>query len=309
MTTSPTVSPTQAPSSSPPTPSRLWALVRTARPRQWLKNCLVAVAPLAAGRLFEFDIAVSVAIAFVAFCVTSSGVYYINDAIDVEQDRAHEKKRHRPVAAGVISVLWAYVIGVLLLATGIGLGAWLSTWQFGVVLACYAVMSIAYCVLLKDQPIIDLVVIAMGFLLRAMSGGLATDILLSDWFLFVASFGSLFIAAGKRYSEAIAVGADAKTRRSLAGYSVSYLRFVWGSTAAVTITGYALWAFEMRDTTDSLWPALSIVPFVIALLRYAKAVDAGEAQAPEDIFSRDRALQFFGVVWLVLLVLSTTAAN
>jgi decaprenyl-phosphate phosphoribosyltransferase len=137
-----------------------------------------------------------------------------------------------------------------------------------------------------------------------MAGGLAAHIVLSDWFLLVASFGSLFIAAGKRYSEAKTIGeGESKTRKSLAKYTVSYLRFVWGLAAAVAVTGYALWAFQMRDLSGDVWPALSVAPFVLALLRYAVDIDSGAAGSPEDIVLHDRVLQSLGVLWVLLLAL------
>jgi decaprenyl-phosphate phosphoribosyltransferase len=277
-------------------------LVRTARPRQWLKNGLVITAPFAAGKLLDIHILASAMIAFVSFCITASGVYFINDARDVALDRAHPKKRFRPIAAGDVPVPLAYPLGAGLLALGGAIGWFFGTPSLTVVLVVYAAISIAYCFFLKDEPVIDLVVIASGFLLRAMAGGFATDVPLSDWFLLVASFGSLFVAAGKRYSEAVSLGeGEAKTRPSLARYSISYLRFVWGLAAAVTVSGYALWAFEMRHDNGNIWPALSIAPFVLSLLRYAIDVDSGKAGSPEDVVLQDRTLLALGVIWVALL--------
>src|SRR5215468_2903553 len=235
-----------------PTPQRITPLrlaagaIRTARPRQWVKNLLVTAAPFAAfaaGKPLELKMLGSIGVAFATFCVVSSGVYFVNDARDAPLDRQHPKKRFRPVAAGIVPPRLAYVIGVVLLGGGVTLGGFAGR-NLQTVLAVYAAMSMAYCFFLKDQPVIDLSVIAGGFLLRAMAGGIAAHIVLSDWFLLVASFGSLFIAAGKRYSEAKTIGeGEAKTRKSLAKYTISYLRFVWGLAAAVAVTGYALWAF------------------------------------------------------------------
>lgn len=305
-----TLTPTNVEPESAPqriTPLRLAAgVIRTARPRQWVKNLLVAAAPvaaLAAGKPLELKIFGPILVAFATFCVASSGVYFVNDARDAPLDRQHPKKRFRPVAAGIVPPWLAYVIGVVLLGTAITLGG-IAGRDLQVVLVVYAAMSMAYCFLLKDQPVIDLSVIAGGFLLRAMAGGLAAHIVLSDWFLLVASFGSLFIAAGKRYSEAKTIGEGAaKTRKSLAKYTISYLRFVWGLAAAVAVTGYALWAFQMRAQSGDVWPALSVAPFVLALLRYAVDIDTGSAGSPEDIVLHDRVLQSLGVLWVLLLAL------
>jgi decaprenyl-phosphate phosphoribosyltransferase len=305
-----TLTPTDLEPESTPqrvTPLRLlFGVVRTARPRQWVKNLLVTAAPfaaLAAGKRLEPGMLGSIGIAFAAFCIVSSGVYFVNDARDAPLDRQHPKKRFRPVAAGIVPPWLAYTIGVVLLGVAIALGG-LAGSQLQIVLAVYAAISMAYCFFLKDQPVIDLAVIAGGFLLRAMAGGLAAHLQLSDWFLLVASFGSLFIAAGKRYSEAKTIGeGEAKTRKSLAKYTVSYLRFVWGLAAAVAVTGYALWAFQMRAASGDVWPALSVAPFVLALLRYAVDIDSGAAGSPEDIVLHDRVLQSLGVLWVLLLAL------
>ena len=162
---------------------------------------------------------------------------------------------------------------------------------------------VAYSIWLKHEPVIDLMLVASGFLMRAVAGGLAASLEISDWFLLVAGFGSLFMVAGKRYSELHTLGSEAGTRRSLVRYTASYLRFVWSTAAAVTIAGYSLWAFESRVDTTFPWHALSIIPFVGALLRYAVDIDAGSAAEPEDIVWGDRVLQGIGVLWLVVLTL------
>lgn len=296
---------TDEPEVRPPARRRARGLLATARPRQWLKNVLVAAAPFMAGVLFEPAVARATAVAFVAVCLTASGVYYVNDARDAPRDRAHPVKRWRPVAAGVVPVTAAYAMGALLVTLGVALGATVGSSALGLALAGYAAMSLAYCYGLKDQPVLDLATIATGFLLRAVAGGLAAGIALSPHFLIVAAFGSLFMAAGKRYSEAVNVGdGRAATRASLARYTATYLRFVWGMAAAVTIGSYGLWAFEIGARTGENWAAISIIPFVLCLMRYAADIDRGDAEAPEEIALRDRVLQGLAVGWVACLSLA-----
>jgi decaprenyl-phosphate phosphoribosyltransferase len=160
------------------------------------------------------------------------------------------------------------------------------------------VLQVAYCLALKHQSVLDLAVVASGFLLRGIAGGVAAGLLLSQWFLLVAAFGSLFMVAGKRYSELQQVGDEAGTRRTLQGYSLSYLRFVWSLSAGVAVTAYSLWAFELGEDHRALpWATLSIVPFVLAILRYAVDVDKGAAGTPEEIVFRDRVLLALAVLW------------
>lgn len=277
------------------------AVLASLRPRQWVKNLLVVAAPLAAARIDERDVALATLGAFGAFCLVASAVYLVNDVHDVTEDRRHPVKRNRPIAAGLLAPRLALTIAAVLLATGLALGAVVSL-PLAVTLAVYAAMQVAYTVFLKSQPVVDIAVVAGGFLLRAIAGGVASGIPLSQWFLLVAAFGSLFMIAGKRYSEIRSVGADAGTRRSLVRYSESYLRFVWSLAAAVTVTAYSLWAFDIRAERPGVpWEALSIAPFVLGMLRYAVDIDAGTAGEPEDIVLADRVLQVIAAIWLVLL--------
>jgi decaprenyl-phosphate phosphoribosyltransferase len=168
------------------------------------------------------------------------------------------------------------------------------------VLASYVVIQLAYCVYLKNEPVIDLAVVASGFLLRGIAGGVAAGLQLSQWFLLVAAFGSLFMVAGKRYSELVVVGDAAATRKTLEQYSASYLRFVWSLSAAVACTAYSLWAFDLAASQGGApWATISIAPFVIGVLRYAVDVDRGAAGAPEEIVLGDRVLLVLGVLWAV----------
>jgi decaprenyl-phosphate phosphoribosyltransferase len=272
-------------------------LIRAMRPRQWMKNSLVVAAPLAAGRLDEREILFTTLVAVVCFCAASSSVYLFNDVADREADRLHPRKQHRPIAAGLVSPALALGTAAGLAAASIVV-AFVIDAQFGALVVAYLALQAAYALGLKHQPVLDIAVIAGGFLMRAVGGGLATDIGLSDWFLMVAGFGSLFMVAGKRYSELLALGGDSFTRRSLAGYTETYLRFIWSAAAGVTITGYCLWAFSLPNDGGVAWEAISIIPFVLGILRYAIDIDAGEAGEPEDIVLRDRVLQLIGLAWL-----------
>lgn len=273
-------------------------LIKTMRPRQWVKNVLVLAAPLAAGVVADLDVLTHVALAFVVFCMAASGIYLVNDAMDVEADRAHPTKRYRPIAAGVVPVNLAYVLAVVLLAGSIGL-SFLAAWQLAVVMAVYIGIQLAYCFGLKHQAVLDICIVSSGFLLRAVAGGAAADIPLSQWFLLIMAFGSLFMAAGKRYAELqIALGTGAKIRKSLEYYTPTYLRFIWTLAATAVVIFYGLWAFEQGEAQDTEWFAISMIPFTIAILRYAVDVDGGEAGEPEEIALGDRVLQFLAIAWI-----------
>jgi len=280
---------------------RLRVLIRACRPRQWTKNILVLTAPIAAGVAFQPRVAVQMVVAVIAFGLASSGIYLVNDAVDLEVDRAHPTKRRRPVASGELSLRTAWTAAAVLLPSALLISA-LLTWRLLVVVAVYEAIQLWYCLGMKNEPVIELTSVASGFLLRAIAGGAATHVELSQWFLIAAGFGSLFMAAGKRYAE-IRLTPDTGdvVRPVLKLYTPTYLRFVWTLSAGVLVTTYALWAFTISQATSNEWSVVSIVPFVVALLRYAVDVDSGAAGEPEEVVLHDRVLLLLGGIWAACL--------
>ena len=280
-------------------PSLLAGLWRTARPRQWIKNVLLLAAPFGAGVITQVDELARTAIAFALFCVAASGTYFVNDATDVDADRRHERKRLRPVAAGQVPVGLARAVGFALLALAIGSGFAFVNVEFGIAIACYVGVTLAYTFWLKHEPVLDLAGVAAGFLIRAIAGGVAAEVWISQWFIIVVGFSSLFIVTGKRSAEHVELGeARGGHRVTLSTYSATFLRFVRGAATAAAFTAYCVWAFEKGEgTSGALWFELSILPFVMAMLRYALLLDQGHGGAPEEVFLRDRTLQGLGLVW------------
>jgi decaprenyl-phosphate phosphoribosyltransferase len=279
-------------------------LLRTARPRQWIKNVLVVAAPAAAGELFSRHALIRLALVFVLFTACAAAVYLVNDARDADADRAHPTKRHRPVAAGQVPVPVAYTVGGTLGVLAPAAAAWLCGPAVAALLTAYLGMQLAYCISLKHVLVVDLAVVTTGFLMRAMIGGLALGIPLSRWFLITTGFGALFMVSAKRYSEAVQMAGKAgATRALLTEYTTGYLRFVWQLAAGVAVLGYCLWAMEeggVPHTSVLPWRQLSMVAFILAILRYAVFADRGTAGEPEDVVLRDRALALIGVVWMAM---------
>ncbi|MFM9615224.1 decaprenyl-phosphate phosphoribosyltransferase [Streptomyces sp. V2] len=292
----------QVPSVAPPRGGLLTGLLRTARPKQWVKNVLVVAAPAAAGRLLSWHAVTQLALVFALFTVCAAAVYLVNDARDADADRAHPTKRLRPVAAGQVPVPLAYAVGGLLAASGPLLALGLSTPAVAALLAAYVAMQLAYCVSLKHVLVVDLVVVSTGFLMRATAGGLALGIPLSRWFLITTGFGALFMVAAKRYSEAVQMAGKAgATRALLTEYTTGYLRFVWQLAAGVAVLGYCLWALEGGTHASAVpWRQLSMAAFILAVLRYAVFADRGIAGEPEEVVLGDRALALIGVVWVAM---------
>jgi decaprenyl-phosphate phosphoribosyltransferase len=295
------------PASELPAPRRstVRAIVKTARPKQWTKNVLVFAAPAAAGVLDERDALLQTLVAFVGFCLAASGTYFLNDANDAEVDRLHPTKRLRPIAAGELDVRSARIIAVVLILIAFAVTAPINDFKLTGVVAGYVLVTVSYTTWLKYEPVIDLAAVAAGFVFRAIAGGAATGVRLSDWFLIVAGAGSLFIVTGKRHAELVELGSDSSEhRRTLGEYSTAFLGYVRAVSSGVMITAYCLWAFEnATHTGDDTWFRLSIVPFVIAILRYALVIDQGGGGAPEEVVLSDRTLQIVGVIWLVTFAL------
>jgi decaprenyl-phosphate phosphoribosyltransferase len=272
-------------------------VLRAARPRQWVKNVLVVAAPAAAGELVSRDTALRLGIVFLLFTAAASAVYLINDARDADADRAHPVKCRRPVAAGEVPVPVAYGTGAVLAFGAVVAGAVLCTPMTAALLAAYLAMQLAYCLRLKHVLVVDLAVVTTGFVMRAMIGGVALGIPLSRWFLITTGFGALFMVSAKRYSEAVQMaGRKGETRVLLNEYTTGYLRFVWQLAAGVAVLGYCLWALEHTGT----WRQLSMIAFILAVLRYAVFADRGAAGAPEDVVLRDRPLAVIGAVWTAM---------
>jgi decaprenyl-phosphate phosphoribosyltransferase len=271
------------------------ALLRACRPRQWSKNLLVLAAPAAAGVIDRPLLAAQAAGAFLVMCLLSSSTYLINDVRDAEQDRLHPRKRARPVAAGAISPRVALRAAMALALAGIALAIAIAP-GLGAVGCCYLALTASYSLWLRHVVVLDILAIAAGFVLRALAGGVATDIYLSRWFVIVTGCCAIFLVAAKRYAELREhTGPGVAARATLRRYSLGHLRLTLLSTATVAGVAYAGWAFTRP--AHVLWYGLSIAPFVLWLSRYAALIGAGAGQAPEELILRDRTLLALSLLW------------
>ncbi|HTJ76588.1 MAG TPA: decaprenyl-phosphate phosphoribosyltransferase [Acidimicrobiales bacterium] len=300
----------------PPRPgpggSLLAGLVRTARPPQWVKNLLVFAAPGAAGLLTDLPTLLRAGLAFLVFCLAASGTYFLNDTMDRDADRRHPVNRHRPVAAGVVPPRLALSVAVTLLSGAVLLALVALGPPAAGCVALYVGINAAYNVRLRHEPVLDLAAVASGFVLRAIVGGLATNVHLSEWFLVVTSFASLFIVAGKREGLValdVAGAPDGARGRSRPVYPVGYLRYVRALSSGVAMAAYCLWAFDKAAGVKGhgLWLQLTIVPFVLAMLRYALLVEGEGVEVPEDVLLGDGTIVALGVAWAVLFALGVYA--
>lgn len=280
-------------------PSQVGSLLRACRPRQWVKNLLVVAAPGAAGVLTHPAVAEKVAAAFACFCLLASCTYLLNDVRDREEDARHPRRRRRPIAAGEVSVRAAVLLAGALGALGIG-AAFAVNPALGAVGLAYLALTASYNLWLRSIAVADIAVVSAGFVLRAMAGGAAADVSVSRWFMMVTSFGALFLVSGKRYAELRNEGVASSTRASLRAYSEGYLRFVMILAASVATAAYCLWAFQGRGHDGLSWYEMTIVPFVLWLLRYGLLIDQGAGQAPEELVLGDRFLMAMSGLWVAV---------
>jgi len=302
------------PAASRPAPERpdfdgrrslVGGLVRTARPHQWVKNLLVLAAPGAAGVLTQGPALARASIAFAVFCVAASGTYFMNDVVDREHDRRHPTKHRRPVASGVVPRRVASAVADVMLPGALVVG-WLTLGGFfAACVGAYLAVNLAYNLRLRYEPVFDLAAVASGFVIRAIAGGLATGVQLSEWFLVVTSFASLFVVAGKRTAARFDVGDAHRPPEPRVHYPVSYLRYVRALGSGVAIAAYCLWAFEKSAAVrDGVWFQWTIAPFVLAMLRYALLVEQYEGESPEDLLLRDATILVLVVVWAAMFALA-----
>jgi decaprenyl-phosphate phosphoribosyltransferase len=274
-------------------------LLRACRPRQWSKNLLVLAAPCAAGVIDRPQVLAQVAGAFLVLCLVSSATYLVNDVRDREQDRRHPHKRSRPVAAGEISPRAALWTAAVLALVGVACGTAIAP-GLGAVACIYLALTASYSLWLRRVVVADILAIAAGFVLRAVAGGVATDIYLSRWFVIVTACCAIYLVAGKRYAELREHTGSAPVRATLHRYSLRSLRLILWAAGAVAVVAYTGWAFTRPSHV--VWYGLSIVPLLTWLVRYALLIGAGAGQAPEELILRDRVLLALSVAWSALFL-------
>ncbi len=278
---------------------------RLLRPKQWAKNGLVFAAPFAAGKLFQAHNFWQAACAFGAFSLISSTCYIINDICDVEIDRQNEIKRHRPIASGAISKKNAVILAGLTLVLGIIIATSLPS-NFQWTLLIYFVITNIYSFGLKSQPVIEFTIVAFGFTLRAIAGGAATHLPVTQWFLVVTGFGSLVIVVAKRIAETTNPH-HASKRKVLQDYPPNFLNLVLAVAAAVTLTSYSLWAFALQEKYP--FAQISLLPVCMGLFRYVWLVNKGAGEAPEELLFKDYYLLLCVCATTLLLFLSVYKAS
>jgi len=284
----------------------LRSLLVSCRPRQWIKNGLVLV-PLVSSVSFRSPQAIARSLlAAVAFTLMSSAVYLLNDLADREADRLHPVKRHRPIASGALTPRQAVSAGLLLGAAALATAFFLG-WQVVLAIALYAILNVAYSAGLRREPVLDVLLVSSGFVLRPVAGAFAIPVRVSAWLFVVSLLFSLSLALLKRRAELVGLRDAALGHRpALGGYSVPFLDLLVATVTGSGIISYALYTFQSEHGERLV---LTLPFFLYGVFRYLYLVyERGAGSSPEEIFLGDRRLQIDAVLYLAtaLAILATT---
>lgn len=288
---------THAEAAAPRRPALVAALALL-RPKQWAKNVLLAPAIIFSDHFQEPHAWVRVALGFAAFCLLSSTGYVFNDLLDVEADRAHPKKRFRPIASGEVTPRGAWVLMAVTLLGALGL-AWAVSPSFTVVAGLYFATTLSYSHFLKHHVILDVMFLSACYLWRAVAGAVAIDVRVSPWLLLCTAFLALFLGFNKRRGEILLLDGQKGTRKALAAYSPAMLQEFQAITTSGTIISYALYTVQGSPTP---WLLLTFPYVLFGIFRYIYLVDKGEGAAPDETLLRDRPILVSGVLYLLTAV-------
>ncbi len=287
------------------------AIIKTMRPKQWTKNIVVYAALIFDGKFLEPDLFFKTTALFALFCLVSSSVYLLNDLVDIEKDRAHPLKRHRPLASGALKPSIAVITLVVLLAASLP-AAWVLNPTAGLILGGYFVMNVAYSFWLKHMVILDVFTIAAGFVLRVAAGAAVVQVeRFSPWLYVCITLVALIIALGKRRAELVALQADAGNHRAILDeYNLNFLDHLISLTTGATVVTYSLYTFSAQNLPENHLMMLTIPIVIYFLFRYLYLIHVQHlGGAPDELIFKDKPLFFSAVFWALAVVVILYFSN
>ena len=279
-------------------------VIRIVRPRQWVKNFFVFIPLFFGGQMSNTALLLDALTTFVAFSLAASSIYCLNDIVDVEADRQHPVKCHRPIASGQVSVSAAYALMAIMLILSMTVCPMLKgrSMAVGAVVLGYWIMNIAYCVWLKNFAIIDVCLIAFGFVLRILAGGLATGIEPSNWLVLMTFLLTLFLSFAKRRDDVLRMEATGKPpRKNTIRYNLTFINQAITISASITLVCYIMYTVSPEVTArfNSHYIYLTTIFVLVGLLRYIQiAVVDKQSGDPTKIILRDRFTQLVVLAWM-----------
>lgn len=283
-------------------------IIKVARPTHWIKNLFVFLPVFFGGGLLNTSEAVSAALTFLSFCLAASAIYCLNDIIDVNADRAHPVKCKRPIASGAITIPQAYGMMALSMLVSIVLMFLLPAGQTKTifVIVAYFLINVAYCLRLKDYAIIDVCIIASGFVLRILAGGYATGVQLSKWIVLMTFLLTLFLAFAKRRDDVLKMNETGRApRKNTSRYNLTFINQAITITGTVMLVCYIMYTVSpeiiAQFGTDKLY--LTSILVILALLRYLQIAVVDEKSGdPVKVVLSDRATQFILMAWVLFFL-------
>ena len=278
-------------------------ILKILRPHQWVKNTFIFIPLFFGGSLFDMADWTSSLVAFVAFSFAASAIYSINDIVDVEADKKHPKKCKRPIAAGLVSKRQASLLAIILAIAALALPFLLNNWMLSVVIALYLAMNLCYCIRLKHYAIIDVCIVAMGFVMRIVAGGVATDIVLSRWIVMMTFLLTLFLSFAKRRDDVLIMNETGMApRKNTSRYNLTFVNQAITITGGVMLVCYIMYTVSPEVIERFNSPNLYMTSFfvILGLLRYIQLTVVDERSGePTRLVLSDRLIQLIIAGWII----------
>ncbi len=296
-----------------------YQIIRTARPRQWLKNLAIIAPALILDNILDIKVISSLIDGFIAFCLMSSGAYFVNDIIDAPKDRLHPIKKNRPIASGKINIFFAWIIALIFIG-----GALLYSFVFNgnfftIILLIYILIQLLYSTFLRNIIILDSLTVASGFVLRVIAGGIVAEIAISSWLILTTIALSLLLAFGKRRSEKTLLSetkVTSETRATLKNYPDNLLDSMITMSATFCIVTYSFFTFQVSpelslgrlkgflpssiDTPK--WLMLTIPIVIYGIARYLYVIyEKKQGESPERVLLSDKPLFLTVLTWVIIV--------
>ena len=278
-------------------------ILKILRPHQWVKNTFIFIPLFFGGSLFDMADWTSSLVAFVAFSFAASAIYSINDIVDVEADKKHPKKCKRPIAAGLVSKRQASLLAIILAIAALALPFLLNNWMLSVVIAVYLAMNLCYCIRLKHYAIIDVCIVAMGFVMRIVAGGVATDIVLSRWIVMMTFLLTLLLSFAKRRDDVLIMNETGMApRKNASRYNLTFVNQAITITGGVMLVCYIMYTVSPEVIERFNSPNLYMTSFfvILGLLRYIQLTVVDERSGePTRLVLSDRLIQLIIAGWII----------
>lgn len=281
--------------------NKLKSYIRLMRPKQWIKNFFVFAALLFSRNIDKLPHIISAAFAFMAFCVVSSAVYVFNDLLDIEKDRNHPKKKNRPLASGELKKGEAAALLMLLLPAAVVMSFGINT-GFGLVIVLYLLNNLLYTLYVKHMVILDVMSIAMGFILRVAGGAVAIGVEISPWLLLCTLLLALFLGFSKRRNELVVLQKDAQNHRAtLEHYSLDFIDNMLSIVTASTVISYSLYTFFANEDKLSM---ITILYVLYGIFRYQYIIyNKNMGESPEEVVLTDKPLLINIILWVITSII------